>query len=148
MTRWLRSGRTRRRPRGRGWAAGRGQISDMLLISQRPAEVADRAVPGHWEGDLLIGGGGRSAIGTLVVLRYYYADVGIVTAEMDAHGLVDVRKAAAMLGLSPRRVRALIKTGRLGSIRVNPRLHLLRRCDVVDFAQRERGPGRPRSINP
>jgi transposase, IS30 family len=61
---YLRSGRTRRKPR-RGPTA-RGRIPGMVSISQRPAEVADRAVPGHWEGDLLVGKGNRSFIGTLV----------------------------------------------------------------------------------
>jgi len=68
LTVCLRSGRTRRRPAIRtAKATGRrGKIPDMVMIADRPAEAADRAVPGHWEGDLLIGKDGGSAIATLV----------------------------------------------------------------------------------
>jgi transposase, IS30 family len=64
LARYLRSGRCRRKPR-RG-PTGQGRIPAMVALSQRPAEVADRAVPGHWEGDLIVGKQGRSFIGTLV----------------------------------------------------------------------------------
>ena len=65
LTACLRTGRALRVPRERTRGSGRTFISSEIMISERPAEVADRAVPGHWEGDLILGLG-SSAIGTLV----------------------------------------------------------------------------------
>ena len=62
---WLRFGHAKRRPRARG-EDRRGQIPDMISIHDRPAEIDERLVPGHWEGDLIKGAHNRSAVGTLV----------------------------------------------------------------------------------
>jgi IS30 family transposase len=64
LARCLRTGRQARKRRG--GVERRGKIPDMTMISDRPPEAADRAVPGHWEGDLILGKDGRSAIGTMV----------------------------------------------------------------------------------
>jgi IS30 family transposase len=88
LARCLRTGRAVRRHRGR--VEHRGRLKDIISISERPAEVEDRAVPGHWEGDLIIGKDNRSAIGTLVeratrfVILLHLPDGHTATAVRDA----------------------------------------------------------------
>jgi IS30 family transposase len=66
LTAALRTGRAMRRPRAQADRRRNRAVKDMVNIAERPAEAADRAVPGHWEGDLIIGSNSKSAIGTLV----------------------------------------------------------------------------------
>ena len=65
LPRVLRTGRCRRRPHRRPDARRAGALAGMTMITQRPAEAAGQAMPGHWEGDLVTGASNRSAIGTL-----------------------------------------------------------------------------------
>jgi len=83
LARCLRSGRARRRPRGRDGRSG--HIKGMVMISERPAEAQDRAVPGHWEGDLIIGKDCRSAVGTLVERTSRYVLLLHLPEGRDAH---------------------------------------------------------------
>jgi IS30 family transposase len=68
LFRCLRTGRARRRPQGLTVNNGQGKIRGMVNIAERPAEAGDRAVPGHWEGDIMFGAG-HTAIATLVERR-------------------------------------------------------------------------------
>jgi transposase, IS30 family len=104
----LRSGRARRQPRPAAAGAIRSSRPWLgLNISRRPAEAADRAVPGHWEGDLLEGtrrGGGNSAIATLVERHTRFVIlVGLPDGKLSEH--VAAQLAAAMAWL-PQRLRA------------------------------------------
>jgi transposase, IS30 family len=87
----LRTGRAMRRPKTyvKGNRIGAGKIKDMVMISERPAEVKDRAVPGHWEGDLIFGKK-MTSIGTLVERHSRYV---ILLKLPNGHNAEAVRKA-------------------------------------------------------
>ena len=97
LTACLRTGRALRKPRRRV-DGRRERIKDKVMISERPAEVADRAVPGHWEGDLITGESNRSAIGTLVERSTRFT---MLLHLPDDHSATAVRDAitAAITGL-------------------------------------------------
>jgi IS30 family transposase len=83
LTAQLRTRRSHRRPQGQ--REERGRIKDMVMIAERPPEADDRRVPGHWEGDLLIGAGGRSAIVTLVERHTRYVLLARLEDQTSVH---------------------------------------------------------------
>lgn len=102
LARCLRTGRAHRQPR-RPTPSRQGHMPDMVLIKDRPADVTDRAVPGHWEGDLIIGKTGGSAIGTLIERQSRYV---MLLNLPEGRGAAPVRTAlAAKIGELPAQLR-------------------------------------------
>ena len=105
----LRTGRALRVPRARSRGRGKQYVTPEVLISQRPAEAADRAVPGHWEGDLILGLG-SSAIGTLVERTTRFTML-LRLPRMDGHGdQARVHNGPALAGHGAQAVRDAIAT--------------------------------------
>ncbi len=106
----LRSGRALRLPRERARNRGKSFLSDALMISERPAEIDDRAVPGHWEGDLILGLG-SSSIGTLVERTTRFTML-LHLPRMEGHGKAkSVKNGPALAGHGAQAVRdAISKT--------------------------------------
>ena len=107
LTACLRTGRVLRMPRARTRGRGKTFISPEIMISQRPTEAADRAVPGHWEGDLILGLG-SSAIGTLVERTTRFTLL-LYLPRMAGHGLeARVKNGPALAGHGAEAVRDAI----------------------------------------
>ena len=107
LTACLRTGRALRTPRARTRGKNKSFVSPDILISERPAEAEDRAVPGHWEGDLILGLG-SSAIGTLVERTTRFTML-LHLPRMEGHGdIVRVKNGPALAGHGAEAVRDAI----------------------------------------
>jgi IS30 family transposase len=121
LTACLRTARAVRVPRARVRGRGKSFVTDEVMISQRPAEAADRAVPGHWEGDLILGLG-SSAIGTLVERSSRFTML-LHLPPLERREGPRAKNAPALTGHGAQAVRDAI-TGAIGELPQQPRRSL------------------------
>lgn len=144
LTACLRTGRALREPRARTRRSGRSFVTDEVRFSQRPAEAEDRATPGHWEGDLIIGLE-KSAIGTLVertsrftMLLHLPRMDGFGAAPyvkngppLAGHGAIAVREAiTSQIGVLPQQLRRSLTWDQGGELAQHAQLKLDAGIDV------------------
>ena len=144
LTACLRTGRALREPRARTRRSGRSFVTDEVRFSQRPAEAEDRATPGHWEGDLIIGLE-KSAIGTLVertsrftMLLHLPRMDGFGAAPyvkngppLAGHGAMAVREAiTSQIGVLPQQLRRSLTWDQGGELAQHTQLKLEAGIDV------------------
>jgi IS30 family transposase len=126
----LRSGRAARKPQSRLAQASRSKkpwVGD-FLISTRPAEVADRAVPGHWEGDLILGARNASAIITLVERHTRYVMLGALPNSHVSEEVIDV--LITLMGRLPEQLRQTLTWDQGAELAQHPRFTLATDCKV------------------
>ena len=126
----LRSGRQSRRAQSRVATAARSRKPwvEGFHISTRPAEVADRAVPGHWEGDLLIGARGASAIVTLVERRTRFVMLGALPYSRVSQEVIDV--LITLMGRVPDQLRKTLTWDQGAEMAQHPSFTLATNCRV------------------
>lgn len=126
LTQALRSGRARRRPQGVERRPS-GRIQHMVNISERPPEVEDRAVPGHWEGDLIVGKNGKSQVATLVERTTRY----VMLIRVTDRSASTVRTAIAnRIRSLPRELKLSLTWDQGKELAEHQLLHLASRMDI------------------
>ncbi len=127
----LRSGQTRRRSRAERAGAVRSNrpwVTPAFHLSQRPAEVDDRAVPGHWEGDLLIGARGSSAIVTCVERASRFVLLGALPDGRTSAAVIDV--LSELIGRLPEQLRRSLTWDNGSEMAQHARFSVITACPV------------------
>ena len=124
----LRHGRAMRKPRTTPGMRTKRFVDDMVMISDRPAEVDDRAIPGHWEGDLILGAQNKSAIGTLVERTTRYVMLVHLPGSHDAESVLAGLKET--IGTLPKQLKSSLTWDQGSEMAAHQRFTIATGCPV------------------